>query len=601
MTTRQPPGRLRRASSAVSSAWMGMTGQRSSQADAPTDIPAEPHVNNYDSDIVDLLDVIDPEVSTLTTLNNLQNSLFVPNLGSWLNRTPTYNLTWHGNEPPIPETSSSESDRAEASGQDGEKSVESVETPQDLASEPITPADQDPEKPRTRLKRSHTLTSHLSEQSGDGHNYAVLPHGVDLEGWSEQDKDELNDHVRHLLHSKREGFKRSMRAFGKYVRTPLGAFVTIYAFLVTFWGAAWVFFLIGWISAGGRQQYFIEVCDQVLTALFALVGDGLAPFRAIDTYHMIFIAKYHYKTWNERKKRGLPELEDPNDLPEYANYLPPPSASERTRNQAPKLRIPLRPMGAERPPSEHIDVEDAAPGIREGRTEPEAVLSPKEYRSFKHHQAKFQKSHTFYRPHETFSHHAFPIKLLIATVVLLDFHSIFQICLGGTTWGLYYKHRPKAVTAVILSCSICCNIAGGVVISTGDKKTRKKEVVETMFRQALTEEAMRKMHRQKGLKVPSRLQKGKEAKMAQKVYDHNVRKELAQELPKQSIDARRSMDVRRSLEVKRTLQVSTEPAVASDVHVQDFEESAAEGALGGSKTATELAREAVLRAARAKR
>lgn len=83
-----------------------------------------------------------------------------------------------------------------------------------------------------------------------------------------------------------------MRAFGKYVRTrayhrcrawvcnsangctALGAFVTIYAFLITFWGAAWVLFIIGWISVGGRQAYFIEVCDQVLTALFAVMGDG---------------------------------------------------------------------------------------------------------------------------------------------------------------------------------------------------------------------------------------------------------------------------------------------------------------------------------------
>lgn len=57
-------------------------------------------------------------------------------------------------------------------------------------------------------------------------------------------------------------------------RKALGAFVTIYAFLITFWGAAWVFFIIGWISVGGRQAYFIEVCDQVLTALFAVMGDG---------------------------------------------------------------------------------------------------------------------------------------------------------------------------------------------------------------------------------------------------------------------------------------------------------------------------------------
>jgi len=48
-------------------------------------------------------------------------------------------------------------------------------------------------------------------------HYAVLPHGVNLEGWSEEDKEALDDHVRHMLHSKRSKFKQRMKAFGKYV------------------------------------------------------------------------------------------------------------------------------------------------------------------------------------------------------------------------------------------------------------------------------------------------------------------------------------------------------------------------------------------------
>ena len=65
-------------------------------------------------------------------------------------------------------------------------------------------------------------------------------------------------------------------------RIALGFAVTLYAFLITFWGtgwllyseshpvltilAAWVLFLIGWIHVGDRQDYFIEICDQILTA-----------------------------------------------------------------------------------------------------------------------------------------------------------------------------------------------------------------------------------------------------------------------------------------------------------------------------------------------
>jgi len=58
-----------------------------------------------------------------------------------------------------------------------------------------------------------TIDSQLSES-----RFAVLPHGASLEGWSKEDKKELNDHVRHMLHSRRSKFKRAMRGFGQYVR-----------------------------------------------------------------------------------------------------------------------------------------------------------------------------------------------------------------------------------------------------------------------------------------------------------------------------------------------------------------------------------------------
>lgn len=63
------------------------------------------------------------------------------------------------------------------------------------------------------LDRRLSLTSHV-----DDDHYAVLPHGVSLEGWSEEDVDILDDYVRHMLHSRRSRFKRSMKGFGKYIR-----------------------------------------------------------------------------------------------------------------------------------------------------------------------------------------------------------------------------------------------------------------------------------------------------------------------------------------------------------------------------------------------
>jgi len=48
--------------------------------------------------------------------------------------------------------------------------------------------------------------------------YAVLPDGEKLEGWTSEEKEELDDLVRHQLHSRRARFKRSLKGFGQYVR-----------------------------------------------------------------------------------------------------------------------------------------------------------------------------------------------------------------------------------------------------------------------------------------------------------------------------------------------------------------------------------------------
>lgn len=191
------------------------------------------------------------------------------------------------------------------------------------------------------------------------------------------------------------------------------------------------------------------------------MGDGLAPFRAVDTYHMIFIAHYHHLTWKLRKKRALPKLQNKNDLPSLR-----------------ETDIDLEDLRNERGDKKNLEF---------------TVLSPLQQKRLMHHQAKFSKSHTFYKPHETVTHYAFPLRLLVAVVVLLDFHSIFQIALGTCTWSINYHVRPFALTTVILCCSITCNITAGILIMVGDRMTRKKDVVERLFRQELTEEAMKKM------------------------------------------------------------------------------------------------------------
>lgn len=103
----------------------------------------------------------------------------------------------------------------------------------------------------------------------------------------------------------------------------------------------------------------------------------MIPWRTVDTYHMIYIAKYHRKILELRQKKGLPELCDDNDLP------------------------------LERPPP-RLAEEGSAFGFT---PEEEHVLSPEEEERFLHHQRAFAKSHTFYRPHETETHHVCFYKL----------------------------------------------------------------------------------------------------------------------------------------------------------------------------------------------
>jgi hypothetical protein len=125
------------------------------------------------------------------------------------------------------------------------------------------------------------------------------------------------------------------------------------------------------------------------------------------------------------------------------------------------------------------------------------VLSEKEQARLVHHQTKLAKSHTFYKPHETETHHAFPLRLLITVVVLLDLHSCLQIALGACTWGIPYQVRSSALTTTILCCSIATNIVAGIFISIGDRRTRKRDVLERLLKQDLTGEVMKKMRKKK--------------------------------------------------------------------------------------------------------
>ncbi|KAM0553981.1 hypothetical protein ACHAPJ_007053 [Fusarium lateritium] len=480
--------RMQRARRASRFFWPG--GNRRQPGEDQTALPMGHRVDSnrddeYDESLVDWLDVIDPEVQTLSTLTNVQNSLFVPDLGNWLNRRPTYTLSRHD-----PQADWARGAVAE------ERRRERAQEAQETATIPET-IDEEPPRPQ----RSSTITSRLTES-----HYAALPHGATLEGWTPEEKAELDDHVRHMLHSRRARFKRRMKGFGQYVRRPLGFFVTLYATLITLFGLAWVLFLIGWIYVGEEQVYAIHIIDSVLVALFAIMGDGLAPFRAVDTYHMFFIWRYSRlikraeqgkKPRNKLQKKTVPVgvATNPEDshltghqarvLLEAQGYQPERDGTEPTAEGNPEPH-PESP--------ETVDLEAAKSN---GPESDQPALTFAQFKSLQHHQKKMAKSHSFYKPNETFTHSPFPLKYLLAIVILLDCHSCLQISLGACTWGIDYHTRPFALTTVILCVSITCNITAGIVISRGDRKTRKKDVWELLDRQEMTQDAIKLMEKKK--------------------------------------------------------------------------------------------------------
>ena len=198
--TNPDQSRLRKVKSAMQVRIPFWGGKKDNEKTSPTaanaPAPADDPSANYSSGMVDVLDTLDPEVATLTSLTNMQNSLFIPNL-PFLNRRPTYNLRRR---------------------KSAEESLEEI----NRILQPALAAQAEEQHAGPRLQRSETeattatlmtIDSQLSES-----RFAVLPEDTDLSGWSVADKKEVNDHVRHMLHSRRSRMKRSLKGFGHYVR-----------------------------------------------------------------------------------------------------------------------------------------------------------------------------------------------------------------------------------------------------------------------------------------------------------------------------------------------------------------------------------------------
>jgi hypothetical protein len=542
-------------------------------------------VDHHTDDVADYLDVVDPEVGALGYLSNIGNSIFFPHIPALYDRRPTHNLPSSRRRGMSMSTIASQ----RRSSLNSATSRHSRHSSNSALEEGRGGTPEIGKRPS--LVQRASIMSRVSSAVGWNRkedDEEFVKHIKDWREMDEEERDELDEHVRMLL-TKKSKFKRGAKGFYAFVKTPMGFIMTLYGFLVTFWGTAIVLFIFGWIHVGGRKRYWIEICDQILCALFAAVGLGFAPFRAVDTYRMIHIAHYHHLTWKRRKQLGLDELNDPNDLPRPIND----GSNQVSRMMTPTTEngdaLPVSNTSSEHSsmnrsdtgssnsrqkkhhkhlihhkktlelPSEFQKQADASAlesnnlGVSkaEGQTpalkrnesiqselikerEDLVVLTKGEQEVLTYHQRKFHASHTFYRYHATSTHHAFPLDLMIVITCLLDCHSLLQATLGGCTWGIKYTHRPTALTATLISCSLSCNAVAGLIIWLGGRKTKKREEVERRLRIALEQEALAKIERRRARgELPERGDHhtpDEKTKAEDKLAAYEKRDDLAKEL-----------------------------------------------------------------------
>ncbi|EPT03734.1 hypothetical protein FOMPIDRAFT_1158598 [Fomitopsis schrenkii] len=348
--------------------------ERSDYADYDNNDDGEHHPD----DIVEHLDVIDPQIATVATLTNAANAIVIPP------------LDWYSRKPVVVLPSRSKQQRRQAA--------------RDRAS---------------------------AAEQGQAGEKGPLAEGVE----EDEEEDNLDMHVEDVLR-KRDRLRRVMRGVWSFVKTPLGVVTAIYGLLVVFWGTALVLFLARFINVhnDNTQNFWVEVCQQIETGLFSLTSIGLMPFRIVDTYRMFKIWHYKRKTEKLRRAAGLPDLYDPNDLPDPqydANYVP--------------------------------------------------VLTDEEQIDLHYQQHKFMQSQTWYRPHGTQTHRAFRVDDAVWITVMNDLNSIFQCLLSGCMWSLNRFERPAWTTATTLPLAFVAGIVAGVLIWWGSKKTKRvKEVTDRL-------------------------------------------------------------------------------------------------------------------------
>ncbi|KAI4599418.1 hypothetical protein KJ359_001860 [Pestalotiopsis sp. 9143b] len=87
--------------------------------------------------------------------------------------------------------------------------------------------------------------------------------------------------------------RHGLQAYWKFLKTPMGIFITIYFLNIVAWGAMLFFLLLKAAPAmnyptadddNSPRKKWLEIDSQILNALFCVTGFGLAPWRFRDFY-----------------------------------------------------------------------------------------------------------------------------------------------------------------------------------------------------------------------------------------------------------------------------------------------------------------------------
>ena len=152
-------------------------------------------------------------------MSDLQNSLFVPDLGRWVDRTRYLRLT---KPDALPDSEATTDNAARPTSPAPTMRSRAASLIPDV----LRPKSPLPPPPARRPSQETLAPDELPGSevdrvpiAGRG-NYAVVTEGlVDWENWTDIEKAELDDYVRHILHSKKWKAKRTWRGFKQYVST----------------------------------------------------------------------------------------------------------------------------------------------------------------------------------------------------------------------------------------------------------------------------------------------------------------------------------------------------------------------------------------------